>query len=58
MDDRQRAEALLELMRRQIESNLLVAQEVRELRQAIQKLAGGNMLAGLLKTLGVRASGR
>lgn len=53
-----RDQQLLELMRRQIESSLLLAREVQELRKAIQKVAGGNLVAGLLKTLGVvRARG-
>ena len=51
--DRERAERLLVLLEGLIRSNLDLAQEVRELRQTLQKAAG---LAGLLKTLGV--SGR
>lgn len=42
---------LLRLLHDLIKSNLVLADEVRQLREAIQKVGGGNMLAGFAKLL-------
>lgn len=45
------AERLLLLIEQLIVSNQVLAREVQQLRETLAKMAGGNVLAGLLKAL-------